>query len=308
MKRTGHVPFMQLKIGILVMIAILIVLWATFQSGGFRFGKKDDLTVQFLRVGGLEEGAAVRLHGVPVGIVDKIELAPNRNLVAVTLELDEGTRARLHPGSTAKITTVGFLAELYVELTGGDESLPAIQRDEEVRTAIIADPAELMTQVASTADTVEVLLASLTNTVRSIERGEGTLGRLAKDERLYENLAKVTREASALTQDVQRNQSLVSSRLLSLTGSLDSLTTQLQHGDGTMAKMLRSPELYNHLASSTARLDSILTVVESGRGTFGRMMTDTLLYDDTKAMVGSMKRLMAQIEKDPKKYFKFSIF
>jgi hypothetical protein len=37
-------------------------------------------------------------------------------------------------------------------------------------------------------------------------------------------------------------------------------------------------------------------------------MTDTLLYDDTKAMVGSMKRLMAQIEKDPKKYFKFSIF
>jgi phospholipid/cholesterol/gamma-HCH transport system substrate-binding protein len=121
-------------------------------------------------------------------------------------------------------------------------------------------------------------------------------------------MANLTREASILTKDVQRNQSLVSSRLLSLTSSLDSLTTQLQHGDGSMAMMLRSPDLYNHLASSTARLDSILTVVESGRGTFGRMMTDTLLYDDTKAMVASMKRLMAQIEKDPKKYFKFSIF
>lgn len=308
MKRTGQVPFMKLKIGIFVMIAVLLVLWATFQSGGFRFGKKDELNLHFKRVGGLEEGAAVRLNGVPVGLVKDIDLAPGRNDVAVRMELDKGTRARLHPGATARITTVGFLAELYVELSGGDESLPAIQQDAQVQTAIIADPASLMNQVQSTADTVEVLLASLTHTVRSIERGEGTLGRLSRDERLYENMANLTREASVLTRDVQRNQSLVSTRLLSLTSSLDSLTTQLQHGDGSMAKMLRSPDLYNHLASSTARLDSILTVVESGRGTFGRMMTDTLLYDDTKAMVASMKRLMAQIEKDPKKYFKFSIF
>jgi len=308
MKRTGQVPFMRLKIGIFVMVAVVLVLWATFQSGGFRFGGRDILIVHFARVGGLEEGAAVRLHGVPVGIVKDIELGSKTNQVAVRMELNEGTKKRLHEGSTARITTVGFLAELYVELDGGNEATAPIQNDAEVRTAIIADPAALMNQVQSTADTVQVLLSSLATTVRGIERGEGTLGRLARDDRVYENLATTTREASTLTRDLNVNQATISARLVSLTSSLDSLTREMQHGQGTMAQLVRSPELYNHLMSSTARLDSILAVVESGKGTFGRMMTDTLLYDDTKAMVASMKRLMGQIEKDPKKYFKFSIF
>ena len=38
------------------------------------------------------------------------------------------------------------------------------------------------------------------------------------------------------------------------------------------------------------------------------MMADTVLYQDTKALMASMKRLMSAIEKDPKKYFKFSLF
>ena len=37
-------------------------------------------------------------------------------------------------------------------------------------------------------------------------------------------------------------------------------------------------------------------------------MADSTLYDDTRALMSSMKRLMAEIEKDPKKYFKFSVF
>jgi len=53
---------------------------------------------------------------------------------------------------------------------------------------------------------------------------------------------------------------------------------------------------------------SILAIVESGKGTFGRMMADTALFDDTKALVASMKRLMAEIEKNPKRYLKFGVF
>jgi ABC-type transporter Mla subunit MlaD len=133
------------------------------------------------------------LHGfVPVGIVKDIELGSKTNQVAVRMELNEGTKKRLHEGSTARITTVGFLAELYVELDGGNEATAPIQNDAEVRTAIIADPAALMNQVQSTADTVQVLLSSLATTVRWIERGEGTLDAARRDDRLYENLATTT--------------------------------------------------------------------------------------------------------------------
>jgi phospholipid/cholesterol/gamma-HCH transport system substrate-binding protein len=307
-KRTGNVPFMGLKIGILVFIACALLLWATFQSGSFRLGKEEDIVVRFPSVGGLEEGATVRLNGVPVGIVRDISLTPKENEVAVKLGVKRGTRARLHQGSSARITTVGFLAELYVELSGGDEASPPIQSDSEITPGLIADPAAMMNKVKTMADTLDIMLSNLNTTSRSIAQGKGTLGRLTQDDRLYEQMVSLTREATGLTARMNDNQERVSARLISLTGTLDSLTYQMRHGNNTVARLLTSDELHQKLTSSTARLDSILAVVESGKGTFGRMMADTALFDDTKALVASMKRLMGEIEKNPKKYLKFSLF
>ena len=301
MKRTGQIPFMGLKIGIFVFIACALLLWATFQSGSFRLGKEEEITVRFPTVGGLEEGAVVRLNGVPVGVVRDIALTPQGNDVAVKLGVKRGTRARLHEGASARITTVGFLAELYVELNGGDETGPPLRSDSEITPGLIADPAVMMNKVKSMADTLDLMLSNLTGVSRSLARGKGTLGRLSQDDRLYEQLV-------LLTSRLNDNQEKVSVRLISLTTTLDSLTNQIQHGNGTVARLLNSDELHRKLASSTARLDSILAVVESGKGTFGRMMADTALFDDTKALVASMKRLMAEIEKNPKKYLKFSVF
>jgi len=300
-KRTGQIPFMGLKIGIFVFIACALLLWATFQSGSFRLGKEEEITVSFPTVGGLEEGAVVRLNGVPVGIVRDISLTPQGNDVAVKLGVKRGTRARLHEGASARITTVGFLAELYVELDGGDEAGPPLRSDAEITAGLIADPAVMMNKVKSMADTLDIMLSNLTGVSRSIARGKGTLGRLSQDDRLYEQLV-------LLTSRLNDNQEKVSVRLISLTTTLDSLTNQIQHGNGTVSRLLNSDELHRKLASSTARLDSILAIVESGKGTFGRMMADTALFDDTKALVASMKRLMAEIEKNPKKYLKFSVF
>jgi len=307
-KRTGQVPFMKLKIGILVLIACALLLWATFQSGTFGFGHEDTVTVRFPYVGGLESGAVVRMNGVPLGFVRKISLIPGSNDVAVKLGLKSGTRARLHQGATARITTVGFLSELYVELYGGNPNLPLIQSDSEVSASVVPDPGVLMGQVKTMGDSLAILLGNLNSAGRSISGGQGTIGRLTRDEALYENMVALTRQATALTEKLSTNQAIVTERLVSVTASLDSLTQQVQHGNGTVSRLLRSGELYENLASGTARLDSLLGVVQSGKGTFGQMMADTTLYTDTKALVGSMKRLMAEIEKNPKKYLKFSVF
>lgn len=308
MKRTGHVPFMQLRIGIFVVIAVILVLWATFQSGAFKLGKEETIAIGFGRIGGLEEGAIVRLNGVPVGVVRDISLQPTTNAVEVKLGVKTGTRARLHEGAQASITTVGFLAELYVELIDPNPSAPPIKSDAEIRTDVLADPAMIMNKANMMADTLQMLVGSLNEAGRSFAAGEGTLGRLNRDQRLYEQMVSLTKEATTLTEKINANQARVTDRLVNLTGSLDSLTWQLQHGNGTAAQLLRSGTLYDQLSSSTARLDSVLATVQSGKGTFGQMMADTTLYQDTKALMGSMKRLMAAIEKDPKKYFKFSLF
>ncbi len=309
MKRTGRVPFMRLQIGFWVLVAFVLLLWATFQSGSLKFfGREETLHIRFDNVGGLEEGSMVRLNGVPVGHVRDISLEKGGNGVIVDLGLKPGTRERLHRGSTARITSVGFLAELYVELEGGNLGQPPIRDEREVAAVSAADPQAAMKKVESITDSLEVLLGNLNVAGRAFGSGRGTLGRLARDERLYQQLVDLSRTANVLAARIDVNQARVSNQLLTLAGSLDSLAQKMQHGEGSIAQLMNDATLHQKLTSSTARADSILGAITQGHGTLGRLYADSTLYDDTRALMASMKRLMAEIEKNPKKYFKFSIF
>ena len=299
---------MKLQIGIFTLLAVGLLLWATFQSGSFRLTPEEKIRLRFAQVGGLEEGAPVRLNGVIVGIVREVDLEPRTNQVLVTTGVKDGTRARLHQGASARITTVGFLSELYLALEDPNPTAPPITSDDQIATSTVTDPQVIVGQVKNMADTLGIFLSNVNELGRNIAGGRGTLGRLARDERLYSDLVTLSRTANTLAARMDQTQSRVSERLISLSTSLDSLTHNMQHGEGTFAKLMTSDDLYQKLASSMTRMDSVLALMESGRGSLGKMVADSTLYDDTRALMGSMKRLMADIEKDPKKYFKFSVF
>jgi phospholipid/cholesterol/gamma-HCH transport system substrate-binding protein len=307
-RRTGQVPFMKLQVGILTLIALLLLLWATFQSGSFKLGKEEQIRIRFGNVGGLEEGSPVRLNGVPVGTVRKIDLEKISNSPLVIMGVKKGTKERLHQGASARITTVGFLSELYVALDTGDQGRPLITSDSEIRTTLVTDPQVLITRVNDMADTVEAILSNLNMATKGFTSGRGTLGKLARDERLYDNLVEMSRTATILAARMTETQDRVANQLVKLAASFDSLSWRMQHGEGTVAQLMTSGELHKNLASSTARMDSVMALMQSGKGSLGKLMTDSTLYNDTRALMGSMKRLMAEIEKDPKKYFKFSVF
>jgi phospholipid/cholesterol/gamma-HCH transport system substrate-binding protein len=301
---------MRLQVGLLVFFAFLVLMWATFQSGRLPlFLSEEQVHLVFPTVGGLEKEAMVRLNGVPVGRVREIGLKPGGgNEVLVTLGVANGTRARLHEGASARVTTVGFLSELYVALEGGRPSAPPIRDDSQIAVGVSTDPQVLFRKFEGMSDSLDILVRNLSRAGRKLGAGEGTLGRLSNDERLYDQLVELSRNASDLAARLNESQMRLSERFTSLATSLDSLSWRMQHGEGTMAQLMTSGELHQRLAASTARLDSMLTVIQAGRGSLGRLYADSTLYDDTRALMGSMKRLMAEIEKNPKKYLKFSIF
>ena len=48
-------------------------------------------------------------------------------------------------------------------------------------------------------------LSSLSNILKSIEKGEGSAGLLIKDDKLYNNLEKSSKELEALIEDIKTN-------------------------------------------------------------------------------------------------------
>ena len=154
----------------------MLLLWATFQSGAFRFGKEEEIYLRFGNVGGLEEGPPVRLNGVPVGIVRKIEL--------VEIERREGPDGRQGRNAHAPATRARARGSppsdscRSLRRAGhGRRIAPPIASDAEISTTIVTDPQVLIGRVNDMADTVEVILSNL-NATRGFGSGSdaGTPG------------------------------------------------------------------------------------------------------------------------------------
>src|SRR5882724_11420477 len=88
--------------GLLVFVAIIYLLGAQ----GRYFERKYDLTVEFVEVGGLIEGATVRLAGVQIGRVTAVTLPEQPgSKVRVTLTIARRFSERIRKNSVARIET-----------------------------------------------------------------------------------------------------------------------------------------------------------------------------------------------------------
>jgi phospholipid/cholesterol/gamma-HCH transport system substrate-binding protein len=54
--------------------------------------------------------------------------------------------------------------------------------------------------------------------------------------------------------------------------------------------------------------DSVMGRLAQGRGTLGMLSQDSTLYNETTATVVELRKLIADIQANPRKYFKFSVF
>lgn len=107
----------------LVGAAVLIVGGAfmiyAFAGGGLSPPDGYPLVARFGQVDGLSVGSEVRVSGVPVGKVSKLEIEPATRKAVVTMWIDEDVKLPLDTG--ALIVQIGLLGAKFVKLDPGGE-------------------------------------------------------------------------------------------------------------------------------------------------------------------------------------------
>jgi virulence factor Mce-like protein len=104
---------------------ILLFLWITFGGPTPLAAKGYTVKVPFTEAAQLANQSDVRISGVSVGKVQKIELSPDKKHALATLELDD--RYGPIPANTrAILRTKTLLGETYVELTPGSRNGPRL--------------------------------------------------------------------------------------------------------------------------------------------------------------------------------------
>ena len=121
---------LQLRIGAFVLAALLVFLAIIYLLGAQAryFERKDTLLAEFTEVGGLIEGAAVRLAGVQIGRVTDVVLPGEPGgKVRVTLTIARRFMGRIRRDSEARIVTQGLLGDKLVEITLGSPAAPPLR-------------------------------------------------------------------------------------------------------------------------------------------------------------------------------------
>lgn len=115
-------PRLEFAVGAFLLLALASLLVLAFASTNRQFSNGGDsypLVARFTSLGQLRLQAPVRIGGVAVGRVAKIDLDPKRLDAVVTLDIER--RYQLPADTSASIATSGLLGESYVGLQpGGD--------------------------------------------------------------------------------------------------------------------------------------------------------------------------------------------
>jgi phospholipid/cholesterol/gamma-HCH transport system substrate-binding protein len=346
MPRTRSLAWSELKIGVMAVTALVLtslLVIAVGGASGFTW-QRYRLKTRFDNVQGLKSGAIVRVAGVEVGKVTRVELAGTG--VDVHLSIKKENRSRVTTDSFASIGAMSLLGEPLIDVSPASTGTPL--KDGDIIKA--RTPAAQLSDVASTANEgiveatallkdirggkgtvgklfsddaiyreLDAFIASANAVTASINKGQGTLGKLTKDSRVADelqaslnNLKEITRKINAgegslgqLLKDDKLSKSLTAT-----SSNFEQISGRLTRNDNTAGKLLTEKELYDKLDRTVDRLDELTKNLNEGKGTAGALLHDTKLYDTMNSAANEIKSLISDIRKDPKKYLnvKVSIF
>jgi phospholipid/cholesterol/gamma-HCH transport system substrate-binding protein len=190
------------RLGIFIILTLSVLAAGIFIIGSkqYLFTSTYRLKTQFATVVGLDPGADVRVGGVHSGTVRGIELPHNpADKITVVMDLQRSTHDIIKQDSVAAIETEGLLGNEYVSVSFGS----AQARDVKDNDTIASQPplviADLMRKADGILDTsqlalknVTVATANLGSITGKINQGQGTIGALVNDKKIYTQLDLTT--------------------------------------------------------------------------------------------------------------------
>lgn len=336
----------ELRVGSVVIVSLIVLGFTVLYiggGGGSPLAPRYVVKALMVDVNGLKPGAPVRLGGVEVGTVTRVDFAGGGGgLVEVTMRLDRRVESRVTTESRASLGSLGLLGEKAVDIQSATTGAPI--QDGGYLPGAGEDPVKgLLTDASDSTEHLRRILARM-------DSGEGTIGKAIRDEELYTRMADVSLrlqnvmsklesekgplgrlvndgEMSQRMADSMRRVADVLARVEAGQGALGALTKddelgrdlkslartlaevagKLSRGEGTAGRLLQDEKLAQRIESVTTRIDGVLARVESGEGTAGRLVQDPEVYNNMNGALKDLRQLVADVRRDPQKYLRVKV-
>ena len=242
----------EMVVGMFVIVGfILLTVLVFFVSGVYVFRPGYKINIMYEYVSILDKGAPVRMAGVRIGEVDKVDLVYDSEQgltrVKVRLFIEKGIEIR--ENYTFYIRGTHILSEPHIEVSPNPGNAPVLKDGALIQGDNPIPLESLITKAHAITSDLQTIIAGFKDAVAEPE-GEN-------------NLKKIVANMATLTESLNKI----------LSGQEDDTRKALQD-----------------INKSASSLSAILEHVEKGEGTAGNLLMKDDLYKDLSAFVSEIKR------------------
>ncbi|HEV8241066.1 MAG TPA: MlaD family protein [Thermoanaerobaculia bacterium] len=313
----------RLRVGLLVLGATLVLMAALFLIGQQNrlFASKNRYYFTAGSVAGLNEGAPVRLNGVTAGIVEKITLPEDvhKQLLTIRISIERQYEERIRLDSTARIRTLGLLGDKYVDVTSGSPKAAVIPPGGAIPTAPDTDVDKLIASGGDVVDNMVRISYSLSRILDRVDRGEGLVGELTSggSEKLSDRLDATLASAQRVMEGIERGNGplgrivrdeKLGDQLASAVGRLDALMASANRDDNLVGSLLHNPQTRADFDATLAEAKQAATslrqwtaAVEKNDSVANRLLTDEEMGKrvgaDLETLVHDLSSVAAKLDR-----------
>ncbi|NGZ90722.1 MlaD family protein [Psychroflexus maritimus] len=296
----------EIKTGLLALIAIALIIFGyNFLKGENILEKTRTFYAVYDDVEGLSSSSPVTINGLQVGNVSKIEFLNREAKLVVSFNVKNNFE--FSKSSVAKIYGGDLIGGKSIAIEPNfNNQKPAVSGDtltSEVEGGLFELVNDKLTplqfKVENAVTGIDSLVASL-NFVLDIDSKQSIKSSIAEFETTLKSFNQTTKKINGL---LDENESKFGTTM----NNLEHASANFAGISDSLAALEIQP-MFIELKQNLQNLNSVTSKLEKGEGSLGKLLDDDGLYDNLEASAKQMEELLQDMKLNPKRYVHFSIF
>lgn len=288
----------EVTVGVLLTVAVIVLVLGTLWLVRGGLSRGYPLHTKFPWGQNLKQGQPVMLAGVTIGVVTDVQLNPSGVL---DVDISIRNKYRVPRTSVAEVFPVGIFGDVAVALKPSGPSPIAFRAGDTIPSRPATGGLDALQARADT------ITASFARIARALETEMVQTGALRDMRLAIGSAGRLVVQMQSIAAEQNRNMSATLASFRGAARAVDS-TQVASVLAGFRSTAANADSLMLRLSSNTTQLQALLARLERGEGTAGKLLTDTLLYRDARNLMLRMDSLVADFQRNPRKYVNLTIF
>ncbi|WP_337042477.1 MlaD family protein [Emticicia sp. 17c] len=276
------------KVGLFILIGIIILAAGILTLGTMRksFITRIDATATFESVNGLTKGNNVWFAGVKVGTVREIAFTPDSK-VRVIFSIEDKSQPFIKQDATVRVSSDGLIGNPIILISGGSPNAKMIENGFNFKVEADVSQQEMLKTLQANNKNILSITDDLKGIISGIRAGEGSVGKLMKDEAIYANISKSMATVEAATRDLKKGVT-----------TLANLTDKLNTEGNFINSIAADKEIYPAIKNTVNSLQNTTETLKETSVAAKKMVSD--LEQTTSNLVNNPKSPVGVLLHDEK--------